>query len=90
MYGKCSKIANNFAHFFCLPLIFFKINFFQKRISEIPSVSNSLDPDQARQTVGPVLGPNCSQRLSTDDLFDLILCIPVNNFSVMSRQVFLG
>ena len=29
-------------------------------------VSNSLDPDQARQNVGPVLGPNCLQRLSED------------------------
>ena len=30
-------------------------------------VSNSLDPDQARQFVGPTLGPNCFQRLSADD-----------------------
>ena len=29
-------------------------------------VSNSLDPDQARQFVGPDLGPNCLQRLSAD------------------------
>ena len=28
---------------------------------------NSLDPDQARQNVGPNLGPNCLQRLSTYD-----------------------
>ena len=26
-----------------------------------------LDPDQARCFVGPVLGPNCFQRLSADD-----------------------
>ena len=31
------------------------------------SVSNSLDPDQARRFVGPDLGPNCLQRLSADD-----------------------
>ena len=31
------------------------------------SVSNSLDPDQARHFVGPDLGPNCLQRLSADD-----------------------
>ena len=31
-------------------------------------VSNSLDPDQARQNVGPDLGPNCLQRLSADDI----------------------
>ena len=29
-------------------------------------VSSSLDPDQARH-VGPDLGPNCLQRLSTDN-----------------------
>ena len=32
----------------------------------IPSVSYSLDPDQARHSVGPDLGPNCLQRLSAD------------------------
>ena len=31
-------------------------------------VSNSLDPDQARQNVGPDLGANCLQRLSADDI----------------------
>ena len=30
-------------------------------------VSNSLDPDQDRHSVGPDLGPNCLQRLSADD-----------------------
>ena len=30
-------------------------------------MSNSLDPDQARHFVGPDLGSNCLQRLSTDD-----------------------
>ena len=30
-------------------------------------MSNSLDPDQARQFVGPDLGPNCLNRLSADD-----------------------
>ena len=29
-------------------------------------VSNSLDPDQARHSVGPDLGPNCLKRLSAD------------------------
>ena len=29
-------------------------------------MSNSLDPDQARQNVGPDLGPNCLQKLSAD------------------------
>ena len=30
-------------------------------------MSNSLDPDQDRHSVGPDLGPNCLQRLSADD-----------------------
>ena len=30
-------------------------------------MSNGLDPDQHRHTVGPDLGPICLQRLSTDD-----------------------
>ena len=30
-------------------------------------MSNSLDTDQARQFVGPDLGPSCLPRLSADD-----------------------
>ena len=30
-------------------------------------MSNSLDPDQAQQNVGPDLGQNCLQTLSADD-----------------------
>ena len=30
-------------------------------------MSNSLDLDQTKHFVGPDLGPNCLQRLSTDD-----------------------
>ena len=30
-------------------------------------MSNSLDPDQDRRSVGPDLGPNNLQRLSADD-----------------------
>ena len=32
-------------------------------------MSNSLDPDQNRISVGPDLGPNCLQRFSADDKF---------------------
>ena len=39
-------MLGNFTCFFCL-LIFFKVNFFLKNLSRIPSVSNSLDQDQA-------------------------------------------
>ena len=43
---------------FCL--MFFKINFFRKKKSEIPSVSNNRDPDQARHSdlKGPDLKKN--------------------------------
>ena len=30
-------------------------------------MSNSLDPDQARRSVGPDLDPNCLPKLSADD-----------------------
>ena len=40
---------------------------FSKNISEISSVLNSLDPDQAQHLVGPSLGPNCLQRLLPED-----------------------
>ena len=41
----------------------FSKNSFRKTIR----VSNSLDPHQALQIVGPDLGPCCSQRLSAED-----------------------
>ena len=46
---------------------FFQHQFFFKILSGIPSVSNSLDPDQARHFVVPDLGQNCLQRLSADN-----------------------
>ena len=42
-------------------------DFFQHWLLKKISVSNSLDPDQARNYVGPDLGPNCLQRLQPDD-----------------------
>ena len=48
--------AGNFRHFFC-----------QNILSRITSVSNSLDSDQARHSVGPDLGQNCLQRFSADN-----------------------
>ena len=41
--------------------------FLKNSFSNTISLSNSLDPDQARQNVGPDLGPNCMPRLSADD-----------------------
>ena len=46
---------------------FFKINVFEIFIQEYHGRDNSLDPDQARQIVGPDLGPNSLQMLSADD-----------------------
>ena len=45
---------------------FFKITFSKILLGTL-SVSNSLDPVKNRHSVGPDLGPNCLQRLSTDD-----------------------
>ena len=48
----------NFNAFLSSVDFLFKINFFQNILSEIPSVSNSLDPDQDGCSVGPDLGLN--------------------------------
>ena len=49
---------------FCHRLNLFKINFFQKKsCRNTIRVANSLDPDQARQYVGPDLDPNCLQNV---------------------------
>ena len=49
---------------------FFKTNifdfFFMKTTRA--KVSNALDPDQDRHSVGADLGPNCLQRLSTEEV----------------------
>ena len=54
-------------HVFCCLLIFFKVLFFKRFFLGIPSVSNSLDPDQAQHYVKPDLSSNCLQRLSADN-----------------------
>ena len=50
------------ADFFSIFFFFFSKNSFRNAIK----VSNNLDPDQERNSVGPDLGPNCLQRLLTD------------------------
>ena len=52
---------------FCHRLKFSKSNFSKNYIRNINRVSSSLDPDQARHTVGPDLGPNCLPMLSADN-----------------------
>ena len=58
------RILGSFAIFGCRLLIF--RNQLSKIISGMPSVSNSLDPDQARNYVGPDQGSNCLQKLPVD------------------------
>ena len=52
--------------------VIFKISFFKKIFQEHVTcirVTNGLNPDQDRPSVGPDLGPNCLQRLSAEELF---------------------
>ena len=60
-------MLGNFHAFFYRLQNCFKINFFKKIFINIIRVSNGLDPDQDRHSVGPDLGPNCLQRLKSDD-----------------------
>ena len=46
---------------------FSKLTFSKNSFRNTIRVSNSLDPDQDRHSVGPDLGSNCLQRLSADD-----------------------
>ena len=71
------SMLGNFSYFLLSSAeLFFSENYFRSTIS----VSNSLDPDQDRRSVGPDLGPNLLQRLSaeftvvrvTKDLFVLV------------------
>ena len=47
--------------------ILLHITFFKKSIRNTIRMSSSLDPDQARRSVGPDLGANYLPRLSADD-----------------------
>ena len=53
----------------------YSADFSSKILSGKPSVSNSLDPDQAQHCVvlGPDMGPNCLQKLSADSTSSSIL-----------------
>ena len=56
-----------FHDFIVACFLFFKIDFLKKIIQEnYQSVSNGLETDQDRHHVGPDLGPNCLQKLTTD------------------------
>ena len=65
-------MLGNFSSF-CRLLIFFSKFAFSKHFSRNTiRVSNILDPDQGRHSVGPDLGANCLQRLSADVLMTKI------------------
>ena len=61
MLGTCQTVLST-ADFF-----FFKTSVFKNSLRNAIKVSNSLDPDQARQYVGPGLGPDCLQALTKVD-----------------------
>ena len=46
---------------------FSELTFLKKNFRNTIRVSKSLDPDQAQHFVGPDLGLNCLQKLSTDE-----------------------
>ena len=52
---------------FRLLIFFSKLAFSIKSFRNKISVSNGLDPDQDRRSVGPDLGPNCLQMLLSAD-----------------------
>ena len=60
-------MLGNFFMLLLLSVDFYsKLTFLKKlgTVTETITVSNHLDPDQGRHSVGPNLGPNCLQRLS--------------------------
>ena len=76
-------MLGNFSCFCCRLLIFSKLTFSKSSFRHTITVSNSLDPDQDRHSVGPDLNPNCLRRLSADDKArkELGLCIrPTRTF----------
>ena len=60
-------MLGNFSCFCCFLLTFFKITFLRKKFRFTIRVSNVLDKDKDRHSVGPDLGPTCLQRLSADN-----------------------
>ena len=66
-FNFISCMLGNFACFLFSSVEFFQTQIFLKIPTEY-QMSSSWDPDQAWHFVRPVLGPNCLQRLSADDL----------------------
>ena len=61
-----SRPTGLFCILFCCLLFFKKSTFSKNSFRNTIRLSNSLDPDQAQQNVGPYLGSNCFQMLSAD------------------------
>ena len=81
----CSLIFHMFFLFFA---IFFSkstfLNYF-RNATKVPFL-NSLDPDQARHSVGPDLGANCLQKLSADDTSRQRVKLTSVSFTILSVQ----
>ena len=70
-------VLDNFSFMsFLLSANFFSKSTFSKNSFK---VSNGMDPDQDRHFVGPDLGPNCLQRLSTNHMSPLARNLTVKN-----------
>ena len=85
-------LLGNFSCFFVVCWFFSKSIFSKNSFTNTIRVSNSLDPDQARQNVGPDLDPNCLQRLSADDtrrqsLIIILGCLWVNRLFISCPTV---
>ena len=61
-------MLGNVSRFYVVCRFFSKSTFSKNSFRNTIRVSNGLDPDQDRRSVGPDLGPNCLQRLSADDI----------------------
>ena len=65
MQNSSLCMLGNFACFLSSADIFFQNQLFLKNsFHNTIKVSNSLDPNQSRDYVGPDLGPNCLQKFS--------------------------
>ena len=64
---KALCMLANFSSFSVVCRYFSKLTFHQNYFRNTIRVSNSLDPDQVRRSVGPDLGPNGLRILSADN-----------------------
>ena len=65
-YFECFACLEIFHVFVVICRLFSELTFSKNSFRNTFRVSNSLNPDQDRHSVGPDLDPNCLQRLSVD------------------------